>query len=437
MRRIVPRRGGENPGDGAAYSAGDGEEVDVTRDQDFERIERARGFGRRSEREDAARNGGHGSSAADGARTGTGLRGRLPWRAVLGLLAAALVAAGCGAPAGEEGADATGAAAREFLSVGTAPPGGTFFVVGGALAEVLDAHGPWRVTAEATKGTQENIRRLERGELDLALANSSITYFAVRGAEGWERPYPMAAAMTLAPNVGMFLAREGSGIQSLGDLVGRRVVVGPAGAGFEYFLRPILAAHGVALDDLTVLHNTQSAAVDMLGDGSADAVFLGGGVPTPSITQAAAGGGVVFLPYDPAAVERLVADYTFFEHATIPAGTYTGLDRDFPALDVGSMHLIVAEDAPGELVYELVRTIWENREEVAARHAAGRAIQPSVVARDTGTRFHPGAERFYREHGMWPEEPSAAAPASTEPATTEPAPAEPAPAEPAAAEPVS
>jgi len=334
-------------------------------------------------------------------------------------LAGAVILAACGAP-GEESPDGqaprAGGGGREFLSVGTAPPGGTFFVVGGAVAEVLDAHGPWRVTAEATKGTQENIRRLDRGELDLALANAAITYFAVRGEEGWERPYPVLSAMTLAPNVGLFLAREGSGIRRVADLAGRRVVLGPAGAGFEFFLRPILAAHGVALDDLTALYNTQSGAVDMLADGSADAVFLGGGVPTPSITQAAAGGGVTFIPFDPAAVGRLVAEYTFFDPATIPAGTYTGLDADFHGLDVGSMHLVVAAGADEQRVYDLVATIWEHREEVAARHAAGRAIRPEIVTRDTGTPFHPGAIRFYRDAGLWSEEaPAAGAPAPTEP----------------------
>jgi hypothetical protein len=329
--------------------------------------------------------------------------GRRARRLAAALAAAVLVA--CGPPAEDGGETGAGgrAGGREFLSVGTAPPGGTFFVVGGAVAEVLDAHGPWRVTAEATKGTQENIRRLDRGELDLALANAAITYFAVRGEEGWERPYPVLSAMTLAPNVGLFLAREGSGIESVADLAGRRVVLGPAGAGFEFFLRPILAAHGVAIDDLTTLYNTQSGAVDMLADGSAEAVFLGGGVPTPSITQAAAGGRVTFIPFDPAAVERLVADFTFFQPATIPAGTYTGLDADFHGLDVGSMHLIVAAGADEQRVHDLVAMIWEHREEVAARHAAGRAIRPEVVTRDTGTPFHPGAIRFYRDAGLWPD----------------------------------
>ena len=74
-----------------------------------------------------------------------------------------------------------------FLSMGTAPPGGAFFVVGGALAEVFNgtAEGS-SMTAEATSGSQENIRRLASGELDFALSNSAISYFAVRGTEGWD-----------------------------------------------------------------------------------------------------------------------------------------------------------------------------------------------------------------------------------------------------------
>ena len=78
---------------------------------------------------------------------------------------------------------------RKFLSVGTAPPGGAFFVVGGAIAQVVSNHTGdmnWEVSAEATKGTQENIRRLAKGELEFALANAAISYFAVRGAGAWK-----------------------------------------------------------------------------------------------------------------------------------------------------------------------------------------------------------------------------------------------------------
>lgn len=310
--------------------------------------------------------------------------------------------AGCGG--GESGSSGS-TPARKFMSLGTAPPGGAFFVVGGAVAESLNAAGAeqnWQVTAEATKGSQENIRRLARGELDLALANAAITYFAVRGEGGWDRAYPMRAVMTLAPNVALFVSPQSSGVGSIAELRGKRVVLGPAGAGFEFFLRPILGSHGLTYDDVTVLHNTQSGAVDMIGDGSAAAAFLGGAVPTASITQASTSQQVAFLPFEDSAIEELTGNYLFFRRATIPAGTYRGLDEDFQGLDVGSMHLITAADQDEELVYQLTKAIYETREAIAGLHPAGRAINPRNVVRDTGTEFHPGAVRYFREIGIWP-----------------------------------
>jgi TRAP transporter TAXI family solute receptor len=313
------------------------------------------------------------------------------------------VLAGCGA---DDSGGSSDAPARQFLSLGTAPPGGAFFVVGGAIAETLDENAGeagWQATAEATKGSQENIRRLASGELDLALANSAISYFAVRGEGGWDRAYPIRTVMTLAPNVAMFIAPADGDVKTIADLAGKRVVVGPAGAGFEYFIRPLLAAHGVTYDDFSPLHGTQAAAVDMLGDGSAAAAFLGGAVPTSSITQASASRDIHFVPFDKDKLDELVAGYLFFNPATIPAGTYHGQDADFEGLDVGSMHLIASADADEDLIYELTKVIYENRDQVTAKHAAGRAINPRNVVRDTGTEFHPGAIRYYEEIGIWPE----------------------------------
>lgn len=314
------------------------------------------------------------------------------------LLFACLAAIACGGATSEGG----GTSAPRFLSMGTAPPGGAFFVVGGALAEVFNEHGGGSsMTAEATSGSQENIRRLGSGELDFALSNAAITYFAVRGSEGWDRSYPVRVVMTLAPNVAMFIAPAGSGVGSIADLAGKRVGVGPAGAGFEYFIRPLLAAHGLTYDDFSPVNATQAGAVDLLSDGSVAAAFLGGAVPTASITQAAAVQDILLVPFDAAAMEQLTADYLFFRRATIPAGTYRGIDTDYQGLDVGSMHLITSADQDEGLVYAMTKALYENREAVVQRHAAGRAINPANVVRDTGTEFHPGAVRFYEEIGIW------------------------------------
>lgn len=330
-------------------------------------------------------------------------------RAGLAVVLAGVLAASCGG-GGEEEGDA--APERVFLSMGTAPPGGAFFVVGSALAEVLNEFGAgfgWNATAEATSGSQENIRRLDGGELDFAMSNAAITYFAVRGGDGWDKAYPMRAVMTLAPNVALFIAPEGAGVETVADLRGQRVGVGPAGAGFEYFVGPLLEAHGLTYDDFSPLNATQSGAVDLIADGSAAAVFVGGAVPTASITQATASQDIHFVPFDEDARQRLVDEYVFFRPATIPAGTYRGQDEPFEGLDVGSMHLITSAGAGEDLVYEVTRTLYEQRESVVEKHAAGRAINPGNVVRDTGTEFHPGAVRFYREIGIWPQ-PEASAP---------------------------
>ncbi len=311
------------------------------------------------------------------------------------LLPLALIAlVGCG---NDDGAE------TRFLSLGGAPPGGAFFVVAGALAEALQESGDFAITAEATKGSGENIRRLARGELDFALSNAAVTYFAARGEDGWGQAYPVQAVMTLAPNVAAFVAPVRHRIGGIADLRGRRVVVGVAGAGFEHFIRPIVEAHGVTYEDFVPLYNTQAGAVDMLTDGSAAAAFLGGAVPTASIVQVTAGMDARLVPLDPEARDALIEEYPFYRRAVIPAGTYRNQDEDYQGLDVGSMHLITRADADPDLVYRVTRALYEARDAIAEKHPAGRSIHPGNVARSTGIPFHPGAERYYREAGIEPE----------------------------------
>ena len=294
----------------------------------------------------------------------------------------------------------------KFLSVGTAPPGGAFFVVGGAIAQVVDQNTRttgWQVSSEATKGTQENIRRLARNELDFALANAAISYFAVRGEGKWEAKQEIRTVMTLAPNIALFITPSGSGVNTMADLRGKRVVVGPAGAGFDHFLRPILQAHGITYDDFTPLHNTQAGAVDMLADGSAAAAFLGGAVPTASITQASASQDIHFIPFDAAARDALFERYPFFAPAKIPADTYRDQREEYAGMNVGNMHLITRASLDEDTAYAFTKALYENRAEVVKKHPAGRAINPKNIVRDTGTPFHPGAIRYFKEIGIWPD----------------------------------
>ena len=295
-------------------------------------------------------------------------------------------------------------AKRRFISIGTAPAGGAFFVVGGAIAEVVDRNASetgWELTAESTKGTQENIRRIVNNEFEFALANAAISYFAVRGEGDWKTEHPIRTVMTLAPNVGLFITPQSTGIRKIQDFAGKRIVVGPAGAGFEYFLKPILAAHGITYEDFSPLNNHYIGSVDLIADGAAAAAFIGGAIPTPAATQASTSQNIFFVPFDETAKKSLFEEYPFFNAITIPANTYKGQTEPFASMNVGSMHLITAENADENMVYEFTKTLYTHRAEVVKRHGAGKAINPKNVVKDTGTPFHPGAIRFYREIGIW------------------------------------
>ena len=295
---------------------------------------------------------------------------------------------------------------RNFISIGTAPVGGIFFVVGGALSDVLNANtgeNGWKVTAESTGGSMENIGRLTLGEMELAMSNSSVSYFAARGEAGWEKPHNIKSIMTMFPLVAQFVTKKDSGITSLANLKGKRVCVGPQNAGFEYFVRPILEAHGVTYDDFEPIYAGQQTSVGYLGDGSIDAAFLGGGVPVGAITSAAASMDIEFIPFDETIKAQLIEKYPFYEAATVPGGTYTGIDADFAGMNVGSAHLITEAGVDEELIYQVTKTIFENRAAVAAKAKPGRSINEKNVVRNTGIDFHPGAIRYYKEAGFWPE----------------------------------
>ena len=326
----------------------------------------------------------------------------------VGLASLSLLFIGCNGDAGS-GTGSSGTSGkpgkRAFLSIGTAPIGGAFNAVGGDIAEVLNNNkgdNNWKVQAKGTNGSQENIRRLVKGELELALSNSAITYFAVRGESAWDQKYDVRAVVTIAPNVAMFVTKQDSGIKKLSDLKGKRVVVGPAGAGFDMFVGPIINEHGVKFADFTKLNDTQSGAVDKLADGNADAAFLGGAVPTGAIVQACASHDIFFVPFEEKIMSKLVEKYPFFQPVTIPKEKYADLTGDYHGLNVGSMHLITSADQDEELIYQVTKTIWENRKDIA--HPAAKFINEKNAPRYTGTDFHPGAIRFYKEIGIWPDQ---------------------------------
>lgn len=323
---------------------------------------------------------------------------------ILGSILLSILVLGCNSEVSTEGSEGND---KQFLTVGTAKSsGGAFFIVGNGIANAVNNNKGdknWVVTSSVTKGTQENIRKLESGEIQFGMGNAAIAYFAARGEGKWKQPHEVCVVANMAPNVGVFVTTKGTNIKTIQDLKGRRVVLGPSGAGFEYFLKPLLEAHGVTYEDMTPISGDFNSAGGMLADGKADAAFMGGAVPIPAVVSLCQAQDVVFVEMDSAVLDHL-KEYPFYFGVNIPADKYSDLDEELFGINVGNMQLLSHAKVDEETVYQFTKLLYENREEVVKMHPAGKALNEKNIAKDTGVPYHPGAIKFYKEVGIWKNE---------------------------------
>ncbi len=325
-------------------------------------------------------------------------------RSGLTVVLLALGAASCGGDRADATVDVDGTAVPSRIQIATASVGGSYFPLGTAIAEVVTDNVPGVIaTAESSSGSNQNIRLLDAGEIHFGMANAAITTSAVVGAGEFEKAFPVAAVISLQSSVAVIVALEGGGVATMTDLAGQRVTTGPAGGGWEYFVEPIIAGHGVAWDDFQQIYESQANAMELLKDGTVDAVFVGGTVPHATIVSATATHALEFLPYDSGALARIRADHPFIVPVTIPAGTFEGQDGDLQSADSGTAQLLVHADADPDMVYLITKTIYENRDAIARAHPAGREITPERAAMDIGVPYHEGSLRYFREIGILPD----------------------------------
>lgn len=294
----------------------------------------------------------------------------------------------------------------QFLSIATGGTGGVYYPYGGAIARVISRDVPGvDATAEVTGASVDNLKLMQLGQVDfaftladtLAEAHAGTGPFAERGSVGSVR-----AVAVLYTNYTHIVTTAASGIRRVADLRGRVVSVGSPGSGTELIADRVLQSAGLdPRADVTrhALGATESAGA--LKDGKVDAFFWSGGLPTPAIEDLAAtpGMAVALVPQDDILrTMQLSHGEELYRLAMIPAGAYRGVDGDTPV--VGATNLLVASSAlDADLVYEIVRVLFERQDELTAAHPEARHLAVPSGPDAAPVAFHPGAVRYYREHG--------------------------------------
>ncbi len=313
-------------------------------------------------------------------------------RALVALAAVAFAVAACSPndpPGGEN-----------RLSIATGGSGGVYQVYGGGLADVLSDELGEPTTAETTSASVDNLLLVAGGDSDVAFTLGDTAIDAVKGDEAFERPEPLRALGTLYPNITQVVVKADSGIESIEDLKGKTVSVGAPNSGTEIIALRLFAAAGLDPDeDVSKRGLGVGESAQAIRDGSIDAFFWSGGVPTAAVVDLATTDDIRILPVDeylPKLRDRYGEAY---QEAEIEDGEYSGVPGT-KTIGVPNL-LMVNEGMSDDLAFDITKALYDNKARLAEIVPAAEGLDPKKGEKLIApVKMHPGAQRYYDEAGQ-------------------------------------
>lgn len=286
---------------------------------------------------------------------------------------------------------------RTFVTIATGGLAGVYYPLGGGMARLITNEVDFLdASVQSTGASVANVGLLDRGNVEFALIQNDIGYYASTGTEMFEgRAMPnLKGVAMLYPETIQIVTLAGSGIHSVADLAGRSVAVGAAGSGTEANARQILAAYGLTYDDISPDYLSFAEAASNLRDRNVDAAFLTAGFPTAAVTDLATSLDIRVLDVSEEAFAALSEDYPFYTRVTIPQDTYRNMDADVQTVAVMAM-LATNADVDADIVYESTKAIFDNLSSLADLHSAGARISLERAQDGQPLELHEGAARYF------------------------------------------
>lgn len=317
-------------------------------------------------------------------------------------VAAALVA-GTALVGATQGASA---AEQQFITIGTGGVTGVYYPTGGAICRLVNkgrkAHGI-RCSVESTGGSIYNINTIRAGELDMGVAQSDWQYHAYHGTSKFKDAgafKDLRAVFSVHAEPVTVLARADGGIKNVSDLKGKRVNIGNAGSGTRGTWEVMEEALGWKRSDLKLAAELKSSETGQaLCDNKIDAYFWLVGHPSALTKESVASCDAVLVDVTGPAIDKLVADNSYYRKATIPGGMYSSNPEDVNTFGVGAT-FVSSTSVSDEVVYEVVKAVFENFGDFKKLHPAFGHLKESEMVKDgLSAPVHGGAAKYYKEKG--------------------------------------
>ena len=291
--------------------------------------------------------------------------------------------------------------AADNLVLATGGTAGTYYPFGGAMAKIWNSKiKDMNVTAQTSGASGENVRLINKKEVELALVQSDTLDFAYNAKEAFKEPLKgMTVIATLYPEIVQVVVAAGSPIKSFADLKGKKVGVGAPGSGTEANFRQLLDAYGMKKEDVNAQYLSFSESAEAFKDKHIDAFIVTAGIPNSGIMDVSTQNEIRILDIPSDVAGKMTQKYPFLAGVKVPANTYKGQTADVSTVAVNAV-LIAGNQLKDDMVYNLTKALFESQAELASAHAKGKELNAQYAVQGVSIPFHPGAVKYYKEKGL-------------------------------------
>jgi TRAP transporter TAXI family solute receptor len=299
------------------------------------------------------------------------------------------------------------ALAKEIVPIVTPGSGGTAYMLGAGVGTIARKYVPEvDCMVQAESGVTTMLKQVHeywkagKPALTVCDGNGIWSAYNSAGLFAGKEKYSELRGITFLHSVELyFVVKKKSGIKSYGDVKGKRIAVGPPGSSVGASGLLLFNAHGLTEKDFKPVYLSYSETVEGVANGSIDGGILAGSAPIASYNELALTQDVTIIPVRADVIKSITEKYLYFYPVTVAKGTYKGLDNDVPTVAFSSI-LATHEQTSPDVVYKLVKAIYEHKGDLVAVHKAAQEITKKNALAGIGVPIHQGAQKYFREIGI-------------------------------------
>ncbi len=293
------------------------------------------------------------------------------------------------------------ATAKTFISLATGGTGGTYYPVGGGIADIVSKNvADVQMTSETGNASQANLNLLGTHQIEMALAQNDVSMWAYKGMRPFKQEFKNVRMIaSLYPENVQCITMKGAGVKDIMDIKGKRVSVGAPGSGVQADVASILRVAEIKYSEMKTDFLDFNNTTQRFKDNQLDVGFVVAGYPTASIMDLATMHDIDLVNFSDDFMNKLIAEYPFFAKSVIPAGTYKNIDHDTNTPAVMAVW-VCDGDLSEDVVYQITKAFWENVDALYKIHSKAKMITLETALDGVSVPIHSGAAKYYKEVGM-------------------------------------